>query len=391
MDYFNKLQVKTCKYTEKYKEYPVYAACKMILFNFAAIFKLLIGLGKTKAVNSLSKHSNFRIAFRMAGGIGDILINARWVEVFCSLLKQTYYLDLYIYHVPLDVAKGIFWGKKYINQIIHKEYCNCDDYDMVIRLTRFPVIEYISSLVNISDFSSELSDYVKLLQDFENQHKIFYQEGTESDRLGMQYAMLTGHTRATQADINDVLHIADYPFVLERDITVGVSKLVGNKPFITIQRGAKFQAEATKVWPLDKYNDLVKLLKKTYPQYQIVQLGMAEVPLIDGIDIDLRGKTNFEELKAILVQSVLHIDCEGGLVHMRHFLCRKPSVVLFGPTSKEFYGYDENINIISNGSCHDCEWIHREWNEKCLFKEYMACMNTITPQMVIDKIVCFLN
>lgn len=40
-----------------------------------------------------------------------------------------------------------------------------------------------------------------------------------------------------------------------------------------------------------------------------------------------------EKLKVILKHAKLHIDSEGGLVHLRHAIKGGPSVVLFGPTS----------------------------------------------------------
>jgi ADP-heptose:LPS heptosyltransferase len=81
-----------------------------------------------------------------------------------------------------------------------------------------------------------------------------------------------------------------------------------------------------------------------------------------------------------------HIDGECGMVHLRHFLSAKPSIVLFGPTKKDFYGYPENINISSN-MCIGCEWIHERWRTQCLKTgDNAMCLQTIQPSFVIEKI-----
>ena len=107
---------------------------------------------------------------------------------------------------------------------------------------------------------------------------------------------------------------------------------------------------------------------------------------MNNIDYNFCGKTNFQEVVSILNNASLHIDGECGMVHMRHFMGQKRSVVLFGPTNINFYGYPENINITSN-SCTPCEWLHNNWMKKCIFlKNPNCCMTSITPQKIIDII-----
>jgi ADP-heptose:LPS heptosyltransferase len=48
----------------------------------------------------------------------------------------------------------------------------------------------------------------------------------------------------------------------------------------------------------------------------------------------------------------MHIDDEGGLVHMATALGTK-CAVLFGPTPVGIFGYEQNINICAD-TCKEC-------------------------------------
>ncbi len=69
---------------------------------------------------------------------------------------------------------------------------------------------------------------------------------------------------------------------------------------------------------------------------------------------------------------------------MKRFL-NGQSIVLFGPTSKDIYGYDENINIKGNGCSSWCEWFTDDWHKKCLRGfEDAPCMTSIKPKTVLE-------
>ena len=71
--------------------------------------------------------------------------------------------------------------------------------------------------------------------------------------------------------------------------------------------------DSTKLWPVDHYNRLLAFIKKHYTTIKIVQLGISDdrCPALENIDINLVGKTNFEELKALVAKSSFHIDCRS--------------------------------------------------------------------------------
>ena len=103
-----------------------------------------------------------------------------------------------------------------------------------------------------------------------------------------------------------------------------------------------------------------------------------------------------EEVKALLKNSLLHIDNEGGLVHLRHALCAKKSIVLFGPTSDLFYGYAENENVRSNVCEEPCEWENAKWNTWCKKiknenSKISICMKQISDMQLWIKIKMYLE
>ena len=162
------------------------------------------------------------------------------------------------------------------------------------------------------------------------------------------------------------------------------------KRYITFQRGIAGAGEYTRLWSLENYKAVVNWLKNSYPEYRLVQLGRTDTLEIEGIDLDLRGKTSFEELKNILKYALIHIDGDCGMVHVRHYLQGGVSIVLFGPTSPDYIGYPENINLRADGCPGFCEWISNDWQEKCIrgYKD-LPCM--VKPEIVIEKIKSILE
>ena len=91
----------------------------------------------------------------------------------------------------------------------------------------------------------------------------------------------------------------------------------------------------------------------------------------------------------ILRQSVLHIDIDGGLVHLATHMGTK-CIVLFGPTPVSYYGYEENINLKA-GNCHECYCLYPETNRCARDMEQPECMYSITPEAVAGAACTYLS
>ncbi len=99
----------------------------------------------------------------------------------------------------------------------------------------------------------------------------------------------------------------------------------------------------------------------------------------------MRNRTTLDEVAWIIKQSLLHIDGESGLVRLAHALHTK-SIVLFGPTSRNFFGIEANINL-SSEKCSDCWWATQGWLSQCPRGLVIPeCMESITPQRVAGHV-----
>lgn len=163
------------------------------------------------------------------------------------------------------------------------------------------------------------------------------------------------------------------------------------KPFITLHDGidARFSLggkRPLKCWPAENWRELVRLFKMAYPDVTVVQLGGKNSSVFDFADISLVGKTQVEDLPALLDNSLLHVDGESGLVQLSRFLrCR--CVVLFGPTDKDFFALPKNVNL-KEGPCGGCMWLFGpRWHTDCPFG-HKICLNmaALTPEKIFSAV-----
>lgn len=157
--------------------------------------------------------------------------------------------------------------------------------------------------------------------------------------------------------------------------------------YVTIHDGfdannTEVQSRAMKTWDLDHWKELVRLLKSAL--IEVIQIGGPTSRRISGVDHCFVGEIDFQASCNLMEDAYCHIDGDSGLVHAAHFL-GVPSIVLFGPTNAEFFGYSENINIKSK-YCGDCWWLNPDWLSKCQLKhDKPECMDSIKPEYVFKK------
>ena len=142
----------------------------------------------------------------------------------------------------------------------------------------------------------------------------------------------------------------------------------------------------TRVWPKQNWQEFVKLFKQQYPDILIIQTG-SKINF-DFVDLCLNNKTTLTELMAILKNSLLHIDGESALVHIAACVNTR-SIVMFGPTVKDYFAYPQNINIKTN-DCTSCMWVTKNWRSACpLGYKIAPCMNNIAPTQIMKEVEIF--
>ena len=257
-------------------------------------------------------------------------------------------------------------------------------------MVRVPVLEF-ADLHKVNVLAPNLREWLKKINNFAVICPEMLNAGTVSDNLLERYSILQKRNRLSQADIgNFVKPTTQFKISLPQNKAEILQKFKLNKNFITVQRGVgkadKLNHNSTRCWAVENYNQLLKLIKKDYPNYQIVQIGDESCAEIENIDFNLCGQTSFEEMLVILDNAKVHIDGECGMVHLRHFLNAKPSVVLFGPTNENFYGYPENVNVTARPCGAVCDWLHLKWHDFCLFSgAEPLCQQALTPQNVYTQ------
>ena len=178
---------------------------------------------------------------------------------------------------------------------------------------------------------------------------------------------------------------------IDKDLCDEYLKKIGlaGERYITLNTGlnAEYRSKGnTRAWAFDKWVKLSDALKMEYPNIKIVQVGLRMKDEDDiPADLHMNGKTDLEQVSYLLKKALLHIDYEGGLVHVRHMTGGK-SIVLMGPSSVENYAYPENV-YIQTKECKSCEWTSPDWLSVCgRGCDIPACMDSITVEMVMDKI-----
>jgi len=143
-----------------------------------------------------------------------------------------------------------------------------------------------------------------------------------------------------------------------------------------------------KLWPIEYYNELLQKIKNDYPDIRLIRIGFRSgMENMRGIDYDLTGKTTLNELKVILKHSQCLFGSEGGLIHINHFLGGK-SVVFYGPTDENYFGYKEDVICVSRGYCNGpCNYVTENWTEKCVMGlEKPECMKNLKPSIVYEEV-----
>ena len=136
-----------------------------------------------------------------------------------------------------------------------------------------------------------------------------------------------------------------------------------------------------KTWPKRYFVEYISRMKKRFPSIEIVQCGGANDIEVENADRHFLG-CDLELTKYILANSLLHVGCEGGLVHLATAVGAK-CLVLFGSSSVEYFGYERNINLVSE-VCRPCMYIIPDFQVCMLGAKEPPCMLNLTPKLVCE-------
>ena len=338
-----------------------------------------------------------KVAFILNGGLGSILVGTEYIKKFYDAFNSENKLAVYAYLSPSkDVSDCIMKGANFVSEYYtHRGFSDemKSKYDIVIEVVFFPYIHYIRKNLSLSDDMKSYLDKTLTFQKSDEMCRLFSLKGNVKQNI-YEWGMLNNRDRFHIADPLNLLNISDEysytPNIYKEQNTVLSTLGLQSQKYITLQRGTNsgFSKDSVRDWPVSYYEELAKLLKHKYPQYTLVQLGesIENCEKIKGVDVCLLGKTDLEDIKVLLANSILHIDGECGMVHLRKALKGGPSIVFMGSEPKEFFGYQGNINMEIHPCGGYCHGLTNVWYKKCLKWHEPRCMLQITPKEVIKQI-----
>lgn len=383
MDNIDYLQDKLSHFELKYPNRPLYCSLRMIGASIASLF----------IKNSKKIKDKIIIVFDIKGELGDAIIASNFIYNLYIYLKDSN-ITFILYYPNKEVLASIFTGlpKQILLTNNKKQTFNT----LKIELNRFPKVS-----LEIKTKNLRLNNLLESWHKFFIYNRKFFSLSSQIDTLANDYTEILEGKRINQADIGGILGLTEkftYKIPIQNEEKTLKKLNLENSKFITIQRSVSASynnSTNNKLWPKEYYQDLIYKLKELFPNYKFVQIGANNKNFntnFTGIDKNLQGKTSLEEIKVILKHSSLHIDIEGGLVHLRHALNGGPSIVLFGPTSQNIYGYSENLNLRTNACRKPCEWITNDWMTHCPRKiDKNICMKSLTPDFVFNEIKNFIE
>lgn len=316
---------------------------------------------------------------------GDILIKgSRWAEVSEEAVKRRMQKMVSSYSTPKQWAKELGQivkdefdisvvcenftdtvkmfinqqgGEKQLNPIEHLQSLidTPEDYNIVYTMPMSTGDVFISTAVidglmkqvrekqpNAKLYFATQPQYFSVLEDNPNIHKVvaFNQAMLTVDMLEEVFDLVLTPNVATQYTFSNWVRRGQGRLLAEEfanhcHCELGeyfIKKEAFNSQELPVNYMTLHTGSGKGQWEARKYNDWKEIifnLKKLYPEVSIVQLGAGDEPLVEGVDVDLRGKTNVHQLATILEKTQLHLSIDTFTMHLAAAL-ERPLVALFG-------------------------------------------------------------
>jgi len=318
-----------------------------VMRKLAAPFVTAPEIKYGRSMTKMGNQDPIILVKRSTGGIGDLVMATTGIE---ALKKK--YPTKHIHVAVLPSLKDVLLNNPHVDQVLNiKEPINQKRYEMII------------------DISSPCARYeIARLQ---------ANKRVEKNRVEV-FAEALG-TRELIPNLKPTFHVS------EEELESGKKFLEENgqdpkKKTIAI---ATHSAEIYRDWPLNSYNELIKLIKN---KYNLVIIHTEQEDKHEGV-IEACGLP-FRDAIGVLASCDGLLTSDTGLLHIGAAI-DLPTIAMFGPIDyrTRCKGYKNVTVIISDLPCIPC-W--RNGDTKCkqtnIVKCYSKCMENIPVKRVVNII-----
>jgi hypothetical protein len=332
------------------------------------------------------------IGLRILGGIGDYIVIARFVR---DLVDCAGPLAFDVYSNKPALAKWVFASvngfRGSFDEAVFDPVATC--YTAAAQISQYAVIDERSFNATALGSHQTLRRVVMSLRRFRPSIEPIIAQQPRLDNFLGQKAIFANRGR------RDYLHfMADLAYGgdgLKLDVSHGkkIAHDLGGRPYITVHNGYDSNVvvsheRATKCYP--HFGAVIRHLRQMRGDIAFVQVGVQTSEAIREADLNLIGRTTLPEVAGLINGAVLHLDNEGGLVHLARCVGTVCCVV-FGPTSSRYFGYPDNINI-EPSFCGGCWWVNETWMNHCPRGfETARCMTEQPPMIIAQAVARYLD
>ena len=336
------------------------------------------------------------IVFYSTFGLGDALVARKVFEAIIEIVPNCVADFFCLTEAHENYAKAFYSDIKNLNRLINRqEYAeNVRKYDLALCIGGCHVVlfEYANP-ERLEVMAPALRECMDKIEQYNRQH--VYDLGPWKLTVAfrnMMSARILGKNCYFFLSCGGALNVRDdnLHIPLNPDFKKEFDDLKLDK-YITIYTDlneSQVDLPKVKAWPIRCFNEYVARMKRRFPSVDIVQIGGPGEVKVSGADRHLLG-TDLELTKYILANSLLLVGGEGGLVHLATFLGTK-CLVLFGPNSCEYFGYPQNINLVSE-VCQPCMYIVPNFQVCMRGNREPLCMLSHTPQNVCEVTANYLK
>lgn len=330
------------------------------------------------------------MAVRLVGGLGDYVVFARLLRDL-SVLSDS--LRLHIFCSSVASGEWVFRCLPCVEGVYDDLFLAevADQYDCVMHLNQLVTFdEEPLDLARLTRLARPLSQCLASWRRSRKQWELYRERQPTMNGAFAHHAVVLGHNR--NSFMHSQLGLEPGSLLLNLPCDDSIARDLAGRfgSWLTINNG--FDAnivissqQATKCYPLERWQRVAAGLRERCPGVKLVQIGGKTSVPIAGVDLDLVNATTLSQAAGLLRGALLHVDIEGGLVHVAASLGTR-SVVLFGPTSLGYFGYADNVNLTS-GFCGNCWGVTERWMETCPRGYSTArCMDQLEPARVIDAV-----